>query len=214
MHQTVPCHSYLCDPQKQSSLPRMCMCRAEVWHRPVQMQMRCEATTVTNTDFSKICEDLPLISLLEVLQERNKEHSAIQSSYKNRLNRLREALVLSSQCQRKEGSGNKRILNSRGKFSSMKKPLPFHWELDKRHATLDCRGKYFDAYWLMTSMKMKVTAGSVARIHEVALMCYGVSVQTLNNRMTQYHSLDQKYKHQNMVRCLQHLNSFETAGHG
>merc|ERR1712137_960410 len=29
---------------------------------------------------------------LQVLQERNKEHQAIQSSYKNRLNRLRETL--------------------------------------------------------------------------------------------------------------------------
>jgi len=33
-----------------------------------------------------------LIYNLEVLQERNKEHTAIQSSYKNRLNRLRESL--------------------------------------------------------------------------------------------------------------------------
>ena len=29
---------------------------------------------------------------LQVLSERNKEHTAIQSSYKNRLNRLRETL--------------------------------------------------------------------------------------------------------------------------
>ena len=33
-----------------------------------------------------------MLSCIEVLTERYKEHSAIQSQYKNRLNRLRETL--------------------------------------------------------------------------------------------------------------------------
>ena len=45
----------------------------------------------THTIFTRLNKE-KLDYNLQVLIERNKEHSAIQSSYKNRLNRLRETM--------------------------------------------------------------------------------------------------------------------------